>query len=217
MKIRNAICSLLLAAGLLALISSTTSANDVESIIKKVRSTYDKIKSLETHFVQVSVWSLAGEEQRSEGKLYLQEKNNYRVETDTQLIVTDGTTVWTFAKDRNQVIIDRLTESKENPLPREILLKYTKNSRKELLGETQVGGTPCYEIVFLPEDDDAFIVSTRAWISKKDWLAVKIEQEDVNENITRYELSQIKINPPLDKALFSFTIPATAEVVDLRQ
>ena len=132
------------------------------------------------------------------------------------MIVTDGTIVWTFSKDREQVIIDALSKSKENPLPRDILLKYTKDSRAVLLGETELGGTPCYQIKFQPKDEDSFIISTTVWVSKSNWLAIQIEQEDLNENITRYFLENIKVNSPLSDSLFSFQIPASVEVVDLR-
>lgn len=201
----------------IALSGNSIAGQDIKEIVKKVRNKYEQIKSLESEFVQTSIWSLAGEELRSEGKIYLAEKNKYRVETDTQMIITDGTIVWTFSKEREQVIIDNLSKSKENPLPRDILLKYTKDSRAELLGETEIGGTPCYQIKFTPDEEEAFILSTTVWISKDSWLAIQIEQKDINENITRYFLKNIQLNPPLADTLFSFQIPSAVEVVDLRQ
>lgn len=191
-------------------------ADDVKKIVKKIRKTYESIHTLESEFVQSSIWALAGEEHKSEGKIYLAEKNRYRVETDTQILVTDGKYVWTYAKDRNQVIIDKLSGSKENPLPKDILLKYTKDSRAELLGEEEIGGTPCYKLNFRPDDENAFIVRTTVWVNRRNWLAVKIEQEDINENLTRYLLRHTKVNPPLPDSLFTFSVPATAETVDLR-
>jgi len=102
-------------------------------------------------------------------------------------------------KNSNQLIIDRLSPSKENPLPRDLLLTYTKDHRAELKGEVTYGGTPCYELIFRPREDDAFIVQTRVMVDKKTWLAVLFEQEDINENRTRYELRKFSINTPLRK------------------
>jgi outer membrane lipoprotein-sorting protein len=202
---------------LIAASGNSYAAQDIKEIVKKVREKYEQIKTLQSEFVQTSIWSLAGEAHQSEGKIYLAEKNKYRIETDTQIIITDGTIVWTFSKDRKQVLIDNLSKSKENPLPRDILLKYTKDSRAELLGETEIGGTPCYQMKFTPDEEEAFILSTTVWISKASWLAIQIEQEDINENITRYLLKNTQLNPPLADTLFSFQIPSAVEVIDLRQ
>lgn len=218
MKNKNNILAIALSLGFVfSAFFSASAGDDVDKIVKKLREKYEKIQTLQAEFVQTSIWSLAGEQHQSEGKIYLAEKNKYRVETDPQLIITDGNIVWTFSKERDQVIIDDLSKSKENPLPRDILLKYTKDSRAELLGETEIGGTPCYQIKFQPKNEDSFIISTTVWVSKADWLAIQIEQEDLNENITRYFLKNIKVNSPLSDSLFSYQIPASAEVVDLRQ
>jgi len=214
MKLRFSI--IFLAACFLAAPRPATSASDANKIVKNVRKKYDKIKSLAVDFVQTIYWSLADEEQHVTGKLYLAEGNRYRVETETQTIVTDGKTVWTFSKDRNQVIISDLEHSKENPLPRDLLLRYTKESKSKLMGESKVDGVDCYELEFIPKQEDAYVLSTRVWIEKGKWLARKILQEDINENTTRYELKNFKINQPLPASLFRFPIPASADVVDMR-
>lgn len=199
----------------LAILAGEGLAQNAKDIVKNVRKKYEKLASFEADFVQTSVWALAGEEQKEGGRLALGEKNKYRIETDTQLIISDGNRVWTYSKERNQVILDLLTKSKEHQLPKDILLKYTENSRVELLGESVIGGTPCFELKFTPKDEDAFIMSTKLWVDKNKLVTLRIEQEDINENITRYDLEKIKMNPPLENALFSFTIPADAEVIDL--
>ncbi len=189
---------------------------DADEIVRKVHKNYERLKTLQVDFVQSIYWSLAEEEQQVEGKLYLSEGNRYRVETDNQIIVTDGKTVWTYSKDRHQVIINHLATSKENPLPRDLLLKYTRDFKAKLIGEIKINDRPCYEIEFVPKSEDDFIVRTRIWVDKKRWLALKIEQEDINENITRYVLKNFQINQPLDAKLFTFTITEDMEVIDLR-
>ncbi len=191
-------------------------AGDVDDIVKKVRKKYESIKTLQVEFVMTSYWALTEREEQLNGVLYLDGDRRYRIETDTQIIVTDGKTLWTYTKSSNQLIIDRLSPSKENPLPRDLMLSYTKDHRAELKGEVTYGGTPCYELIFLPKEEEAFIVQTRVMVDKKTWLAVLFEQEDINENKTRYELSDFSINIPLSPSLFTFTAPAQAEIIDLR-
>lgn len=196
--------------------SSVLPGSDVDDIVKKVRKKYESIKTLHVEFTMTSYWALTGREETLTGTLSLEGDNRYRIETDTQIIVTDGKTLWTYTKNSNQLIIDRLSPSKENPLPRDLLLSYTKDHRAELKGEVTYGGTPCYELIFRPREDDAFIVQTRVMVDKKTWLAVLFEQEDINENRTRYELRKFSINTPLSPSLFTFTAPEQAEIIDMR-
>ncbi len=187
-----------------------------ESIVKKVRENYEKLQSLQTDFVQQYTWSLAGETQVLEGKLYLKQGDRYRVETATQTIVTDGATVWTYSPEKQQVFIDKLSKSAENPLPRELLVKYARDFKAKLLGTEKIGKTDTYRIRFTPRDENSFVREVTAWIDKDTWLAKKIEQHDINDNVTVYEIK----NPQRDIALvddfFIFKIPDDVEVVDLR-
>jgi chaperone LolA len=187
-----------------------------ESVVKKVRENYEKLQSLQADFVQQYTWSLAGETQMLEGKLYLKKGDRYRVETATQTIVTDGATVWTYSLEKQQVFIDKLSKSAENPLPRELLVKYARDFKAKLLGTEKIGKADTYRIRFTPRDENSFIREVTAWIDKDTWLARKIEQHDINDNITVYEIK----NPQRDLALaddfFIFKIPDDVEVVDLR-
>lgn len=187
-----------------------------ETIVKKVRDNYEKLQSLQADFVQNYTWSLAGETQVLEGKLYLKKGDRYRVETATQIIVTDGETVWTYSPEKQQVLIDRLSKSAENPLPRELLVKYARDFKAKLLGIEKPGKAEWYRLQFVPRDEDSFIREVTAWIEKDTWLARKIEQHDINDNITVYELKNLQRDVGLADNFFIFKIPEDVEVVDLR-
>ena len=53
-------------------------------------------------------------------------------------------------------------------------------------------------------------------MDKKEWVPLKVEQTDLNENRTIYLLSEIEIGIPLNKDMFKFVVPKGAEVIDLR-
>jgi len=197
-------------------VAESFAADKVEKVVKKVREKYEKLDDVDIEFVRTTIWSLADEKYKTDGKLYISKKNKYRVETTAQTIVTDGITLWTYSVENNQVIVNDLDKAEENVLPKEVLLKYTKDSKPELIGEKEIGGMPCIGIKFTPEDDDEYISSTIAWVNKKTHLALKIEQEDINENITIYELTYHNFNTPHPASLFEFSIPANVEVIDLR-
>lgn len=187
-----------------------------EDIVRKVRETYEKLESLKGDFEQQYTWSLAGETQVLHGTLYLKKGDRYRIETPNQVIVTDGKTVWTYSSDKMQVYIDHLEKSRENPLPRDLLIKYTRDFRPRLLRSEKIGTADCYVILLTPADENSFFRSITAWIDKSTWLAIRIEQLDINDNKTAYVLKNALRNTPLADALFTFNIPADTEVIDMR-
>jgi chaperone LolA len=199
------------------LICSPLAAQEfAEPIVKKVRENYEKLQSMQADFVQNYTWSLAGETQTLEGKIFLKKDDRYRVETKTQTIVTDGATVWTYSPEKQQVIIDHLSKTADDPLPRELIVKYTRDFKAKLLGTDKSGKNDLYRIQFTPRDEDSFVREVTAWIDKDTYLAQKIEQHDINDNVTVYELKNIQRDAALADQLFTFKIPDGAEVVDLR-
>ncbi|KAA3613678.1 MAG: outer membrane lipoprotein carrier protein LolA [Calditrichaeota bacterium] len=188
----------------------------VQDIVKKLKKRYEKFASLQADFTQTTVWALAGDEQSVRGKFLVMGNDKYRVETEAQTIVTNGKDVWTFSHEKNQVVINSLSGAGQNKTPRDMLIHYTKEFDARLDGEHLFNKTKCYKVIFTPRDEEAFVVRTSVLIDKKTNLALRIEQEDINENITRYELENYKIDLPLKKTIFQFKIPADAEVVDMR-
>ncbi len=216
MKTKAFLSSPVLFIFLLFSITVVTAQEKVETIVSKIRQTYDKLESLKGDFEQQYVWSLAGETQVMNGTLYLKKGDRYRVETPNQMIVTDGKTVWNYALDKKQVFIDHLEKSKENPLPRDLIIKYTQDFKPRLLRSEKVGTADCYVLDLAPRDENSFIRRVTAWIDKSTWLAVRIEQVDISDNKTIYLLKNTQRNVPLADALFTLNIPSDAEVVDMR-
>jgi outer membrane lipoprotein carrier protein len=187
-----------------------------EDLVNKIRQTYEKLESLKGDFEQEFIWALAGETQVLNGTLYLKKGDRYRVETPNQMIITDGKTVWTYSLDKNQVFVDNLEKSKDNPLPRDLIIKYTRDFKPKLLRSEKVGEADCYVLSLTPRDENSFIRIVTAWIDKSTWLAARIEQTDISDNKTVYLLKNVQRNAALADGLFTFKIPSDAEVVDMR-
>ncbi|NIR48658.1 outer membrane lipoprotein chaperone LolA [candidate division KSB1 bacterium] len=187
-----------------------------KDVVKKVKERYEKLESLKANFEQEYVWELAGETQTLTGTLYLRSGDNYRIETDTQVIVTDGKTVWTYSKENDQVIIDWLRSSEENPLPKDLLFKYSEEYQPHFVGEEKIYGRKAYVLNLVPKEEEAFIKSMKIWVDASLWLTVKIQQVDINDNINTYRVKNIQQNIELDPSLFTFKISPETEVVDLR-
>jgi len=189
---------------------------DGNEIIEKVRDKYKDLTSLKAEFTQTFVWELAGETQSVKGTLYVKGDKHYRIETEDQLVVTDGATVWTFSKKGEQVIIDLIDNSSGGQLPKDLLFQYAKDYKAKFLAEEKVDGHDTYALALEPKEEDALLHSMKIWVDKDDWFTRKIEQVDINENINTYTIKKIEENPELDASLFKFEIPEAVEVVDLR-
>ncbi len=216
MRLKSLLSLSILIAFLFFLHNVSTAQEKAEDIVNKIRQTYEKLESLKGEFEQEFTWALAGETQVLNGTLYLKKGDRYRVETPNQMIITDGKTVWTYSLDKNQVFVDNLEKSKDNPLPRDLIIKYTHEFKPKLLRSEKLGAIDCYVLALTPRDENSFIRSVTVWIDKSTWLAARIEQVDINDNKTAYVLKNAQRNVALADALFTLKIPAEAEVVDMR-
>jgi len=197
--------------------AANANSKRAKEIIKKVQEKYKELQSLKADFEQEFIWQLAGETQTIKGLLYLSGGNHYRIETDTQTIVSNGTTVWIYSEPDNQVIIDSIDKSEENPLPKDLLFQYSDEYKPELAGEERFNGEKTYVLNLLPKAEDAFITSMKIWVDASSWLTIKVEQVDINDNVNTYIIGNIKENLQLEDSLFNFEIPEDCEVVDLRE
>ncbi len=202
---------------LFALSPAAFAQENANKILGKVRATYDALESLSADFEKEYTWALAGETQSLSGKLYLKKGDRYRIETEMQTIVTDGKTVWTYAPEKAQVFVDDMEKSKENPLPRDLLIQYTNDFKAQYLRSDKLGEVECHVLLLTARDEEAFAQSVIVWVDKKTFVALQIEQRDLNDNITVYRLQNLALNAKLADQLFTFAAPQDTEVIDLRK
>ncbi|NOX90282.1 MAG: outer membrane lipoprotein carrier protein LolA [Calditrichaeota bacterium] len=205
--------------GFIVLIAiNTVFAIDVKDIIKKLQKKYDDIENFKATFEKVETFQLTGSVSKTEGTLYVKDGKKYRFETEDQLIVSDGKTVWTYNRINNQVLIDRVRKNSGVLLPRDILFKYPKTHYATLLGEDKIRGKKVYVVKLDPKEDvHGYFSSLKVWIQDHAWQIVKIEITDLNGNKSIFNLSNIDTKNRLADSLFSFTPTSEMNVVDMRQ
>lgn len=187
-----------------------------EKVIKKVQKKFDSIRDFSAEFQETFHWELADETQSIKGKIYLKGGDKFRLETQDQIIVSDGRTLWTYSPITNQVIIDDLEKTEEALLPRDLLFKYVREYSPHLLAEEKTKGRRIYKLELIPKDRDEFIQRMEIWVDGKDWITKKISYIDINGNKRIYEISNIRINQGLEEGFFIFKIPQGVEIIDMR-
>jgi chaperone LolA len=155
-------------------------------------------------------------EQSFSGTLRMKRPNKYRIETEYQTLVTDGTTVWSYSPVNKQVLIDRYKETPDSFAPEQLLLNLPANYFASLVQQEKKGEATWFALKLVPKDDQSFIKSMKVWVEEGSWVVRKVEMLDVNDTEKMYDVQEIKMNTGLKDVTFTFTAPAGTEVVDLR-
>jgi chaperone LolA len=203
----------------IAIIVLLTSVNaaSVTKIVKELQNKYEKITNLSAEFVQIDKFKLTGSQTETTGKIFIKDGVKYRLETEDQIIVTDGQTVWTYSIFNNQVLVDRVKEGDGSLLPRDLLFRYPRDYFASLLDEVELDGEDYYILRLDPKEGvHGFIKTMKIWVNSDSYMISKIEYTDFNDNISYFEIKQVDIDTKLNDSLFQLEIGEGVNVIDLR-
>ena len=205
---------------LLAALSSGLSAQDlgrtVEEVTENMREAFKESTTLRATFIQTVKFGFTNIEQTFAGTLSLRKPKKYRIESEHQTIITDGTTVWLYSPVNRQLVIDHFKENANSVSPENFLTTLPSTYYISLLAREDSSGRSLLVLRMVPKDDRSFIQSVKLWIDEKKWEVHKIQVVDANETETTYVLKNGQTNVRLDDALFDFVPPDGTEIVDLR-
>jgi outer membrane lipoprotein carrier protein len=188
----------------------------VDEITKKLQQKYETIQDATARFTQHVKFGFSQIEQDFSGTLTMKKPNKYRVESEQQTFVTDGTTVWAYSPTNKQVLVDRYKENQNTLSPDQFLLHLPANYYATILGREQSGDAHLVTLKLVPKDDQSFVKSMKVTIDEGSWIIRKVESVDVNDTETTYTVQDVKVNTHVRDSLFTFTPPPGTEVVDLR-
>jgi outer membrane lipoprotein-sorting protein len=146
--------------------------------------------------------------------------SKFRIENPTDLIISDGSTIWHYTKAKKEVVIDK-AESKSGSLSNvQELIKFSSNYSGVLNNKRNM-----YELQLTPSKNIAKILESVGGISllkftftkssKKGIVINKITARSTKGDIAVGNI-KIKSVKKLDGSLFSFTAPVGAKTIDLR-
>lgn len=209
--------SILITILISVLLAFSLNADDAGDIIEKVQKTYDKMDNFSAAFRQIERFKITGSESETVGRIYVADGTKYRFESDDQIIVTDGETIWTYNDLSNQLLIDYVRENSGALLPRDMLFKYPKKYYATLLDEVEESGEKLYVLKLTPKEEKQGYVSTiKIWVDDDQWIIRKIETTDINGNSSTFELTEMDTKTELEDSLFNFQVEEHMEIVDMR-
>jgi len=215
---RNVATLLLASCCFLAALFLTARAQETgQDVLDLVRKKYASVNDAEIHFTEKVRFSLSTAEATSTGTLQIKKPKKYRLEMGDQTVVTDGTTVWSYSKPLNQVLVDAYKEDERSLTPDRLLLGTSGGYVPVIVGTDHLGKTETEVLKLTPKDEQSMVSSIRLWVDQHDWTVHQVEVIDVNGKQTTYTVQQLKLNPGLADSRFAFQAPEGAEVVDLRK
>lgn len=200
----------------LFLLSETIFAQTGKELVERLKNKYAGINDAVIKFEQTVKYGISKFEQSFSGTLYFKKKNKYRIETEQQTVVTDGTTSWLYSKVNKQVIIDNFKKDGGNVSPDKFLLSISDEYIPIILRVEQDNGGKIYVLKLTPKDEDTMIESAKVWVKDGDLQITRVEMTDVNGTITTYNVKSVKLNSGVDDSIFKFSIPSGVKIVDLR-
>ncbi|MBS1513919.1 MAG: outer membrane lipoprotein chaperone LolA [Bacteroidetes bacterium] len=190
-----------------------TYSQTAQEIIKKTQDKYESISDAKATFSQ-SVKGSSGKSQSASGTIYIKKTNKYRIETSGQIIITDGTTSWTYSPKKKQVVIDNYKDDGSSFSPNKFLFTYPENFYSDLDGEEKVGSADCYVLKLSPRSKGN-IKSAKIWIDKNDYIIKKVNV-NTKEGSSTYTLKDVSLDAGVSSSKFTFSPPADVEVIDMR-
>ena len=210
---KRAICvglSLILA---LSLFGDTEEQKIIERVEKAVRSA----STLSIHFTEKFIWKMTGEENTLSGTMLMAGEDRFRIETEDQILVSDGKTLWTYSKPANRVLIDKLAQTEESLLPRQLLLQYTKGYSAKRLPDETVLGIHCIVLLFTDTEGTSYYSKWELWVDPDTYLPRQLMQEDLSGNQNIYLLESVETGVKIDPDRFRFKIPEGADVIQMQE
>jgi len=188
----------------------------MNQVTENMQRRYEMIDNVVAGFSQQVKLGFSNIEQRFIGTLTMKKPKMYRVESEHQTLVTDGSTVWAYSRANKQVVIDKYKENQNSISPDQFLLNLPSEYYSTLLGRESEGTRSLLTVKLVPKDDRSFIRSVKLWVVEGTWDVRRIVIVDVNETETTYVIERLSLNTTINDTVFSFSPPPGTEIVDLR-
>ena len=210
-----------LALAVLMATPGLTPAQELDQVVAALEATYSRIVDLRAEFSQVAHNRSLGQDIRAEGVVYLKKGGKMRWDyrsPSPQQIVSDGSTIWIYTPELNQVNQGSAPKALAGPagsflaglgkVREEFTVRFL-NPAARLDG----AGRPVLDLT--PRAPTPVLTRLVLTVDPKDHIVRQAVLHDQLQNTVTMTFSKVATNAGLADALFSFAPPAGAAVVPL--
>jgi outer membrane lipoprotein carrier protein len=201
-------------AMLLASLPAAAASSDVQAGRQRVEDFLHGLDGLQAQFKQIVADRNGQSKDEASGTLSIRRPDRFRWdyrEPYQQVIVADGTRIWMYDSDLDQVTVRKLDDTlSATPA----MLLSGKGNLEDNFTVTQVqqdGSPPVTWVRMEPKRDDTDFKWVRLGFVNSDLKFMELA--DKLGQTTHLEFSNLERNPPLDPSRFTFTVPPGADVI----
>ena len=198
----------------------STSSSDPQAleVLERAGARYAAVSGLCADFEQVIEVTLLGETKHSRGRMCQQPPNLFLMdftEPAGDLVVADGESLWIYypSTDDKQVFRQALGSGGNLDFHREFLADPGVKYQATYEAQETSGDAVLHVIAIVPNAPASYELA-RIWVDEASGLIHRVILEEENGSIRNVALSNLDVNPVLDRALFSFTPPPGANVLE---
>jgi len=149
---------------------------------------------------------LAEEEPEVQKGQFWQQGDKYRLDAETQTMVSDGETLWLHLKNNEEVQINDVDEDDEELLSPQSFLKFYESEEfiYVLANEFPEKGVVVQQVEFKPLDEDSEYHKVRLTLNKKTNEMIRIKAFAKDGSRFTFELGKLIANPRLAGDTFQF-------------
>ena len=214
--------ALVAAATMVLLLPSAGPAEELEQVVDGLEATYGRMHDLRAEFTQVARNKSLGQDVMAEGTVYLKKGGKMRWEYKSpspQQIVSDGTHLWVYTPELNQV--NKGDAPKALAGPAGSFLQGLGKVREEFAvrflnpaNRTDGAGRPVLDLT--PKKPTPLLTRLVLTLDPKEHYIVRqAVLYDQLQNTVTMSFTRVAVNPGLGDTLFAFTPPKGTAVVPL--
>jgi len=190
------------------------SGQDAPSL-EALQSRYEDLTGLRAAFTQVTASEFARDSSRIDGRVLLS-GNQYRVETPSQTVVTNGETTWIYSPADSQVVVNDADADARTLTPQTFLTASAERYDVTATRSVERDGTPHHVLSLSAATDAARFETATLWVRQSDQIVTRLRATDPNGSTLDLRLQDIALPERFEGTPFTFSMPNGAEVVDLR-
>ena len=206
----------------LLLLPAAVAAQELDQVVDAVEATYGKMADLRAEFSQVARNKSLGQDVKAEGTVYLKKGGKMRWEYKSpspQQIVSDGTYLWVYTPELNQVNKGDAPRALAGPagsflqglgkVREEFSVRFLNPANK-----TDASGRPVLDLT--PKKPTPLLTRLVLTLDpKENYIVRQAVLYDQLQNTVTMSFNRVAVNPGLSDTLFAFTPPKGTAVVPL--
>ena len=180
-----------------------------EAVARQLQARYGALESLRASFVQT-----AGG-QRLVGTLSVR-NDAFRLDLGSQVLVTDGGTLWSYSRDDEQVVVQDYEPARVGFSVGQLFTDYLSVFRVTGATRATISGERHHVLTLRPRESGSSVRDATLYVRSSDAVPTRVRVHDTNGGTLAFDLTDVERNPPLAASTFRFAAPRGTEVVDLR-